>query len=174
MKRLLLSIAAIAISGQLLSTPAEAQTNSEFRQQLLDRIGNAQNQAAANRSRSVLNRAVLGTPSRLVAFVRITNSTLRRVVVDAQRGRVANTIIDTALFAYFRRNGGLDGRFNGVLRVVLRSLPRSQKRESLANQVTRTIERRFFRFNPATPEDQNIISSGVFTNLGLVVPPPVS
>ncbi len=163
----ILAVGAVALA--FAGHEAAAQSSVRlFKDELDQKLGNKKNGAAAAVISRTIKKFTRRDASKVVAFARIGNRSLKKLVRDNLRGRTALTILSGTARG-FLGVATLDRRFSRFVRLIIRKLPNSEKTPA----VLQPISDRLIAINRsrggAAAQDQDIRDL-VYTSGGEVPP----
>ncbi len=130
----ILAVGAIAASAFVHQASAQ-NTVRQFKDELADKLGNKKNKAAAQVIARTIKKYSRRDSKRVVAFARLGNKSLEKLVRDNLRGNAAVTILRGTARGYFGA-ARLDRRFAGAVRLIVRRLPNSQKTPAVLKSIS--------------------------------------
>ncbi len=164
----LLAVGAVTVS--VIAQSASAQSSVRlFKDELDQKLGNKKNGAAAKVISRTIKKFVRRDANKVVAFARIGNRSLKKLVRNNLRGQTALTILKGTARGFIGANGELDRSFNRFVRLVIRKLPNSEKTPAVIRPIAdRLVQVNLSRGGSAA--QSQAIQDLVYTSAGLVGP----
>jgi hypothetical protein len=166
----ILTVGAVVLAAAGHQASAQSSVRL-FKDDLAQKIGNKTNGAAAKSISRTIKKFVRRDVGKSVAFARIGNRSLKKLVRNNLRGAAALTILKGTARGFIGANGNLDRSFNRFVRLVIRKLPNSEKTPGVMLPIADRLVRVNLSRGGSSAQSQ-FIRDLVYTSAGLV--PPMS
>lgn len=148
-------------------------SKGEFKRNVREVTENKRGNGAIRSIVKELTEGVRENPTSAVAFTRLSNNVLKRLIRPNQRSKAAASLVQALGVSYFRGPKGYDANdpvFQTILSALVTSLPAELKTEQGLAPIYSGLDR-LNRIRKGSPEDLDTLIGVVNTAAGIVPPP---